>query len=54
MGRAPLSQRRRRAREIALQLMYQLDLRPELTPDEAVEMFPFEGEDQDVVDLTAG
>ncbi len=50
MGRAPLPQRRRRAREIALQLMYQLDLRPELTPDEAVEMFPFEGEDQDVVD----
>ena len=49
MGRASLPQRRRRAREIALQLMYELDLRPELSTPEAIEMYPFESEDPDVV-----
>lgn len=48
MGRASLPQRRRRAREIALQLIYELDLRPELTPEEALGMYPFEAEDPDV------
>lgn len=49
MGRASLPQRRRRAREIALQLIYELDLRPDLSHEEALEMFPFEAEDPDVV-----
>ncbi len=48
MGRASLPQRRRRAREIALQLIYELDLRPDLGVDEAIEMFPFDAEDPDV------
>ena len=50
MGRAPLPQRRRRAREIALQLIYELDLRPELTSEQAIAEFPFDSEDPDVVD----
>ena len=49
MGRASLPQRRRRAREIALQLIYELDLRPDLSPVEATDMFPFDTEDEDVV-----
>lgn len=49
MGRATMPQRRRRAREIALQLIYELDLRPDLTAEQAVADFPFEGEDDDVV-----
>lgn len=48
MGRASLPQRRRRAREIALQLIYELDLRPDLSPAEATGMFPFDTEDEDV------
>lgn len=49
MGRASLPQRRRRARKIALQLIYVLDLRPELSVGEAIDTFPFETEDPDVV-----
>lgn len=48
MGRASLPQRRRRAREIALQLIYELDLRPGLATDEAIGMFPLDSEDSDV------
>jgi N utilization substance protein B len=48
LGKAALPQRRRRAREIALQLIYELDLRDDLAPEEALEMFPFEVEDPDV------
>lgn len=48
MGRASLPQRRRRAREIALQLIYELDLRPDLSHEEALNMFPFDEEDSDV------
>lgn len=48
MGRASLPQRRRRAREIALQLIYELDLRPDLSHEEALAMFPFEAEDPEV------
>ena len=50
MSRSKIPQLRRRAREIALQLMYELDLRPELSPSEAIEMFPWENEDSDVAD----
>ena len=48
MGKASLPQQRRRAREIALQLIYELDLRPDLTHEEAIEMFPFDAENPDV------
>lgn len=46
MSASSLPQRRRRAREIALQLIYELDLRPELTPEDAIEMFPFADEEE--------
>ncbi|MDR3321479.1 MAG: transcription antitermination factor NusB [Synergistaceae bacterium] len=48
MGRATLPQRRRRAREIALQLVYELDLRGDISPEEALDMFPFDDEDPEV------
>jgi N utilization substance protein B len=44
-----MPQLRRRAREIALQLVYELDLRPGLSPAEAIEMYPWENEDPEVV-----
>ena len=50
MGASSLPRRRRRAREIALQLVYELDLRPDLTADEAIEMYPWETELTDVTD----
>ncbi|MEN2995629.1 MAG: hypothetical protein ABC360_01245 [Acetomicrobium sp.] len=34
-----LQQQRRRAREIALQLLYALDIRNDQTPDEAMALF---------------
>lgn len=49
MGRGSLPERRRRAREIALQLIYELDLRPDLSVEDALEMFPFNAEPPDVV-----
>jgi N utilization substance protein B len=45
-----LPQKRRRAREIALQLIYELDLRPDLPVDEALGMYPWEGEDGEVTE----
>lgn len=50
MDRAVLPQRRRRAREIALQLIYELDLRPGLSFEEAFSSFPFETEDAEILD----
>ena len=50
MDRASLPQRRRRAREIALQLIFAIDLRDDLSSDEAISMFPFEEEDQETAD----
>lgn len=50
MGKASLPQQRRRAREIALQIMYQLDLRPELGTDEALEMYPLERESNEAAE----
>ena len=38
------SQYRHRSREIALQLIYQLDVRPSANIDEAIELYPSEGE----------
>jgi N utilization substance protein B len=54
LGKRSLPQRRRRAREIALQLIYELDLRPELSADEAIEMFPWGEEAEDVAEYAAG
>jgi N utilization substance protein B len=45
-----MPQRRRRAREIALQLIYELDLRPDMTADEAIEMFPWATEPPSVTE----
>jgi N utilization substance protein B len=45
-----LPQRRRRAREIALQLIFEIDLRDDLSSDEAISMFPFEEEDPETAD----
>jgi N utilization substance protein B len=50
LGKASLPQRRRRAREIALQLIYELDLRPNLTAGEAIEMYPWGTELPDVTE----
>lgn len=50
MDRAVLPQRRRRAREIALQLIYELDLRPDLSFEEAFSSFPFETEDAEIIE----
>jgi len=50
LGKASLPQRRRRAREIALQLIYELDLRPDLTAGEAIEMYPWDTELSEVAE----
>lgn len=42
------SQLRHRSREIALQLIYQLDVRPGVTPAEALALYPFTEERDDV------
>ncbi len=44
------SQMRHRSREIALQLIYQLDVRPSANIDEAIELYPSEGEADGVFD----
>ncbi len=41
---------RHRSREIALQLIYQLDVRPSANIDEAIELYPSEGEADGVFD----
>jgi N utilization substance protein B len=53
LGKDSLPQRRRRAREIALQLIYELDLRPALSASDAIEMFPWDGEAKDVAEYAA-
>lgn len=44
------SQYRHRSREIALQLIYQLDVRPSANIDEAIELYLSEGEPEGVFD----
>jgi len=44
-----LPQRRRRAREIALQLLYALDMRPDQSPEEAIAFFSSDNEDEEVM-----
>lgn len=54
MSRSRLPQKRRRAREIALQLIYELDLRPEVIADELLGECPlFEEEDAEVAEYAS-
>lgn len=49
MSRYPLkAQLRHRSREIALQLIYQLDLRHDIDAEEAIALFPSDAEDKEV------
>lgn len=49
MSSAPTrSQRRHRSREIALQLIYQLDVRPDMRFRDAISLFPSDDEDPEV------
>jgi len=43
-----IPQKRRRSREIALQILYSMEMREKTTPDQAIELFPFESEDEEV------
>lgn len=49
MKRGLLPQKRRRSREIALQVLYSLDLREDTTVEEAISLFPFSDEDPEVI-----
>jgi len=49
LKRGLLPQKRRRSREIALQVLYSLDLREDTTVDEAISFFPFADEDPEVI-----
>lgn len=51
MVRRILPQKRHRSREMALQLLYSLDLRRGLTPEQALELFPGD-EDPEIQDYT--
>lgn len=44
-----LPQKRRRSREIALQLLYALDLRPDQTADQALSLFLSTDEDEEIL-----
>lgn len=49
MKKGLLPQKRRRSREIALQVLYSLDLRQDASVEEAIGLFPFSQEDPEVV-----
>jgi len=49
LKRGLLPQKRRRSREIALQVLYSLDLREDTTVEEAISLFPFSDEDPEVI-----
>ncbi|MDO9508219.1 MAG: transcription antitermination factor NusB [Thermovirgaceae bacterium] len=46
--RSFLPQKRRRSREIALQILYSIEMRENITPELAIELFPFESEEDEV------
>lgn len=50
--RTLLPQRHHRAREIALQLLYALDVHPPKKPEKILDLFPLEQEDPEVMDYT--
>ncbi|HON33952.1 MAG: transcription antitermination factor NusB [Thermovirgaceae bacterium] len=51
--KAILPQKRRRSREIALQILYSMDMREGVTPELAVELYPFDAEDEEVKSYAA-
>ncbi len=51
MNRSFLPQKRHRAREMALQLLYALDIRRSQTPEQALELFPLD-EDPEIREYT--
>ncbi len=46
--KAILPQKRRRSREIALQILYSMEMRENIKPELAIELYPFESEDEEV------
>lgn len=54
LQRSLLPQRRRRAREIALQILYSLDLRADGDPGSAIELFDFDAEDPEIRSYAEG
>jgi len=46
--KAIIPQKRRRSREIALQILYSIEMRENGDPDQAIGLFPFESEDEEV------
>ena len=48
------SQMRHRAREIALQIVYELDMRPDTDLDEAILLYPFDDEPEEVTLYATG
>lgn len=53
MKKSLLPQKRRRSREIALQILYSLDIRKNQEPDNALELFPSEGEEPGVFEYAS-
>lgn len=53
MSKNLLPQKRRRSREVALQLLYSLDIRDGQSPEQALAMFPSEDEDQEIMKYAA-
>lgn len=50
MCSASMPLRRRRAREIALQIVYELDLRSDLSAEDALSMYPLDAEEPEVAE----
>lgn len=48
------AQGRHRSREIALQLIYQINLRPETDIEQAINLYPSEGEEKEVFEYASG
>jgi len=46
-------QKRRRSREIALQILYSMEMRESVSPVAAVELYPFDSEDEEVKSYAA-
>lgn len=46
--KAIIPQKRRSSREIALQILYSIEMRDNISPSEAIQFYPFESEDEEV------
>ncbi len=51
--KAIVPQKRRRSREIALQILYSMEMRENISPVAAVELYPFDSEDEEVKSYAA-